>query len=310
MTQQPQVASPNETEQKSPSAGNSEKKSQAAASSETDHDSATADTNSTSCMSKLLSFLIWAVIILGVIVLWLAFLHLTISSANFAWNDLAMLGQLGDSFGALNTLFSGLAFLGIIISIKLQRDDLKLQREELARQYNEMKSQRELAEEYQNERFFVLLLEQIKGNKFICKKDDISRVLDACYKDPFHSAETYQLNREKNAIQDMINLYYTSTNQVDVEKKYNLIFMSFVVKMRSRYTEFQPFLDRVEHIYEFLKSINDIKIQKKYARIAYNCIGQYDRILIFMYLVARLKLRHGDIFCDLLHGFYEIEREI
>ena len=41
-------------------------------------------------------------------------------------------GQFGDMFGAANTLFSGLAFAGIIYTIWLQRTELKLQRKELA----------------------------------------------------------------------------------------------------------------------------------------------------------------------------------
>ena len=40
-------------------------------------------------------------------------------------------GQFGDSFGALNALFSGLAFAGIIYTIQLQRKELNYQREEL-----------------------------------------------------------------------------------------------------------------------------------------------------------------------------------
>lgn len=38
----------------------------------------------------------------------------------------------GDSFGGVNSLFSGLAFAGIIYTILLQRKELQLQREELA----------------------------------------------------------------------------------------------------------------------------------------------------------------------------------
>ncbi|QDU17468.1 hypothetical protein CA11_53100 [Gimesia maris] len=41
-------------------------------------------------------------------------------------------GQFGDMFGAANTLFSGLAFAGIIYTILLQRTELKLQRKELS----------------------------------------------------------------------------------------------------------------------------------------------------------------------------------
>ncbi len=45
--------------------------------------------------------------------------------------DWAVRGQLGDSFGVLNTLFSGLAFAGIVLTILLQRKELSLQRNEL-----------------------------------------------------------------------------------------------------------------------------------------------------------------------------------
>jgi hypothetical protein len=40
-------------------------------------------------------------------------------------------GTFGDSFGAINALFSGLAFAGIIVAILLQRNELRLQRQEL-----------------------------------------------------------------------------------------------------------------------------------------------------------------------------------
>lgn len=42
-------------------------------------------------------------------------------------------GQYGDSFGAVNALFSGLAFVGVIVAILLQRQELQLQREELTK---------------------------------------------------------------------------------------------------------------------------------------------------------------------------------
>jgi hypothetical protein len=40
-------------------------------------------------------------------------------------------GQFGDMFGAVNSLFSALAFAGVIYTILLQRQELALQREEL-----------------------------------------------------------------------------------------------------------------------------------------------------------------------------------
>ena len=40
-------------------------------------------------------------------------------------------GMIGDMFGAINSLFSGLALVGIIYAILLQNEDLKLQKDEL-----------------------------------------------------------------------------------------------------------------------------------------------------------------------------------
>ena len=52
-------------------------------------------------------------------------------------------GTFGDMFGAVNSLFSGLAFAGVIIAILLQRKELELQREELELTRGEFKKQTE-----------------------------------------------------------------------------------------------------------------------------------------------------------------------
>ena len=57
--------------------------------------------------------------------------------------DLANRGLLGDAFGALNTLFAGLAFAGVITALWMQSKELRLQREELRLQREEMKRNRE-----------------------------------------------------------------------------------------------------------------------------------------------------------------------
>ena len=43
----------------------------------------------------------------------------------------ALSGTFGDTFGAINSLFSGFAFAGIIFTIILQKRELALQRQEL-----------------------------------------------------------------------------------------------------------------------------------------------------------------------------------
>jgi len=64
------------------------------------------------------------------------------------FGDWAERGQFGDSFGAIATFFSGLAFAGLIYTIYLQRIELKLQRQELKLQREEMvKSRVQLSEQ-------------------------------------------------------------------------------------------------------------------------------------------------------------------
>ncbi|WP_291865855.1 hypothetical protein [Maribacter sp.] len=52
------------------------------------------------------------------------------------WSDR---GTFGDSFGAVNALFSGFAFAGLIYTIVLQKEDLKMQRNEIALNRTELK---------------------------------------------------------------------------------------------------------------------------------------------------------------------------
>lgn len=57
---------------------------------------------------------------------------------NLIFNDWAISGTFGDTFGALNALFSGLAFAGLITTILIQKEELGHQRDELKLQRDEM----------------------------------------------------------------------------------------------------------------------------------------------------------------------------
>lgn len=48
-------------------------------------------------------------------------------------------GTFGDLFGAVNALFSGLAFAGLIYTIILQKEDIEIQRKEIAQNRAELK---------------------------------------------------------------------------------------------------------------------------------------------------------------------------
>ena len=76
---------------------------------------------------------------IGVIILWTVYLSIIWLSN---WPLKEDKGEFGDTFGALNALFAGLAFAGVIYAILLQQRELKLQREELELQRKELEETR------------------------------------------------------------------------------------------------------------------------------------------------------------------------
>ena len=71
------------------------------------------------------SFLIWACI--GVLLLWI-FSAFVIYLYGDSWSER---GTIGDMFGAVNALFSGLAFAALLFTIIMQREEMMLNREEI-----------------------------------------------------------------------------------------------------------------------------------------------------------------------------------
>lgn len=72
----------------------------------------------------------------------------------------AKYGTFGDSYGALNTLFSGLAFAILIITLFLQRKELQLQREEVQESNDIAKTQSSISEQQAQ-----LIYQQIKESQ-------------------------------------------------------------------------------------------------------------------------------------------------
>ena len=83
-------------------------------------------------------------LVVGVVGLWVltpvVVLTLLPSGESPNW---AIRGQFGDLFGAVTSLFSGLAFAGLFWALRLQGDQLEMQRTELGLQREELKLQRD-----------------------------------------------------------------------------------------------------------------------------------------------------------------------
>lgn len=86
-----------------------------------------------------IEFPVW---LIGVVTFWSIFLIWYYTYQILHSSQLTDTALLGDSFGALNALFSGLAFAGVIIAIFLQQKELSLQRTELENQRQEFSTAR------------------------------------------------------------------------------------------------------------------------------------------------------------------------
>lgn len=142
-------------------------------------------------------------------------------------------GTFGDQFGAVNALFSGLAFTGLIYTIILQRRDLKMQRRDLLYQRRELELTRKELEmtrkemedqtveyEKQNETlkiqrfentFFNMLsqFQEVVNNLKISKNFFVGEGR-ACFENTYEKNETIEQNMNDMAyksISSVISLY-------------------------------------------------------------------------------------------------------
>lgn len=90
------------------------------------------------------------------IVIWLVSAILTLVFID-NWSDR---GTFGDLFGAVNALFSGLAFAGLIYTIILQKRDLEMQRAEI--QMNRAELKKSAAAQQKSEKALSQQVEQMK----------------------------------------------------------------------------------------------------------------------------------------------------
>lgn len=111
-------------------------------------------------------WLAWLALAICVIAIWLgAWLYVDnyIFSPDLkSISDETSRGVFGDKFGAVNSLFSGLAFAGIIFTILLQRRELSLQRSEIVDQNETLRQQR-----FENSFFHLLALHADNVDKLV-----------------------------------------------------------------------------------------------------------------------------------------------
>ncbi|MCX5828279.1 MAG: hypothetical protein NTV58_09810 [Deltaproteobacteria bacterium] len=147
------------------------------------------------------------VVLVAVIALWLTYGHYPL---RIYAGKLDLAAQYGDSFGMINSLFSGLAFAGIIITILLQWHELRLQRQELQRS---VEAQRESVKEQKE--FVKALREQaelqIKTQDILAHQADslflaaYIQALTASYEGPAAQSVPIEKRRINESMNHAIN---------------------------------------------------------------------------------------------------------
>lgn len=122
----------------------------------------------------------WIIGVTGLVcasLIWLA-LHWGLYWFGGGWEKAS---KMGDSFGSINALISGLAFIALTYTIHLQRKELGLQRKELAMTRDELSKSAEAQEAASQHQANLAKLEGLSTllNKSSNSKNELTRIIDA-----------------------------------------------------------------------------------------------------------------------------------
>jgi hypothetical protein len=112
---------------------------------------------------------LFVILFCGVVMLW-AVSALCIMLFLKQWEDR---GTFGDLFGAVNALFSGLAFAALIYTIVLQRDEIKSNREEIVLNRKELAKASKLQQKAQE-----VLIQQVDQTRLTAQMNAMRTLVD------------------------------------------------------------------------------------------------------------------------------------
>ncbi len=197
--------------------------------------------------------------------------------------DMKDRGTFGDMFGFINSLFSGLAFVGLIFAILLQRTELSLQRKELeltrkelTAQNSEMKLQnRTLSKQIFENTFFQLLSlqQEIVGSMDVIEfnANNNSKGRD-CMK------YFYKTFKKKWTTE------YSGDEELELREKINNKYLEFYEQHQSRIGHY------FRSLYHIVKLIDQSEIDDKrlYTNLVRAQLSSYELTLLFYNCLSNL----------------------
>ena len=190
--------------------------------------------------------------------------------------------EFGDMFGGVNALFSGLAFVGLIWAIVLQKEELGLQRQELAETRKELKGQKEQLElqntTFKQQAFDSAFFHMLSLHHQIVSDLDINRTGNAADKNG-RDVFVYYYKSLKGKVHDNIQL------EDDPAQRKIKILESVEKFITERSSDLEHYLANLQTIYELIE--NQAQSNKGfYLRVVASQLSSSELLLIF-YSVLR-----------------------
>ncbi|MBC8278715.1 MAG: putative phage abortive infection protein [FCB group bacterium] len=248
---------------------------------------------------KINWWLILVSIIVGVAIVYFWHYSWTWIDANIA-GDQAAKGQFGDMFGAVNSLFSGLAFAGLLIAIFLQHHSIQQQRKEYKLALKE----------------FDVLIEQVSRQNYA-----LDEQIESINKQNFGNIFFQMVSLHHEIVKSLT--YKTTDRMIDgricFQKYYTLIDGKYSGKLKILHDTFFDDIwdsfssDNINNIDQYFRNLHklldivdktSIIDRKAYTDIIRAQLSGYELIMIFYYGIRPLG---GRGFKELLekYGIFE-----
>lgn len=247
-------------------------------------------TNEQNNNNSWLCYMIWAV--LGVILIMALSFYIIFNNIG-TWDKR---GQFGDLFGAVNALFSGLAFAGLIITIRQQHKNLEYQQQTINQSKKDIKQQNETMkiERFENTFFKMLEVQQSIVNDLYAADSHTEEVKE-------EEPNNYALITKEILTKDEYrgrNLFYYIFNLCEYEIENQFLPDSSlrhglysVIKFRGKayFDEFMTttmFDHYFSHLYSILKFITlnkqlEEEEKYKYATFVRATLSRYELVVLY-----------------------------
>lgn len=204
-------------------------------------------------------------------------------------------GAFGDQFGAVNALFSGLAFAGLIVTLLYQKEELKLQREELAQTRGELKAQREEFEE-QNKTLKRQRFENTFFNMLSLQQEIVANLsYKWTLREKYFNFETQKIDNEiVEKIYNGRSVFEAIYKEVNVETQSGVkcrggvrnIIESIGIVEYVNIREISRFDHYFRHLYRIYKFVDSSPLIEDSERYDYACIirsqlSDYELVMLF-----------------------------